>query len=239
MKIKKITSIILFTLISGSTIAQEPTMKQQEDELKDILAIIEGKLENTYANDDLKQEPKEKTSKSGKKIVTIEEYTSQDEESKGINLKSVNGNIDSYDHVYLLNIPIETKLYANQDLYIYPYRDGIIYKDGELISKAPLEDNVETTYCYIKVEESGTIRRFKANQDKSLTVTSNYSTKQVFKNENNKVLEMYQTTFYFDNDHIKSLRCLTTEKKMPMTIGDMNKQMGDLFKFEFPEIVDI
>tara|TARA_B100002019_G_C21272471_1_gene603159 strand:- start:4282 stop:5055 length:774 start_codon:yes stop_codon:yes gene_type:complete len=257
MRKTKIATLLVLSIISSSALSQEePTMKKEEQELQNLLSLIEGKIsENELKEGDKKLDEEKNTSSakidnkisSGKKkIITIEEYLSSSEQQQlssadtdKSQFKSASGDVDSYDHVYLLNIPVKTELYANKDIYIYPYRDGIIYKDGEIISKSPLEENVETTFCYLRVPESGTIRRFKSSDDKSLTIENNYSTKQVFSNEEESKLDLYQSTFYIDNDHIDFIRCLTTEKKMPMTIGDMQKQMGNLFTFKFPEIVDI
>lgn len=240
MKKSYLVTLLSICIFSSSVYAQDPTMKKEEEELKALLLLIEGKLETESKQEKVSNNNQPVTNQDNKKRkIIVEQYLEKPTTEQPQEFSTAAGTINSYDHVYLLNVPIQTKLYANNDIYIYPYRDGIIYKDGEIVSKSPLEKNVETTFCYLKVAESGTIRRFKSADDKFLTITNNYSTKQVFSNENDEVLELYQTTFYIDNEHIDLIRCLTTEKKMPMTIGDMQKQMGNLLKFEFPEIVDI
>ncbi len=267
MKINKLNLCFLsiFGFISiGISANDSKSLTKQEKELQNILNIIEQDIsqkpeDKKTINKSVQTKPVIEDKKTVETIVLNEkEYTvesiEQTEENSPIQLsrfkevKSENIEFDyqsnielasNYDHVYLLNIPIKTRIYANEDLYIYPFRDGVIYKSGSKISASPLNENEKTTFCYIKVKESGQIRRFRASTENYMTIESNYSTKQTYKDNENNTLELYQTTFNVDNPHIDGIRCLTTEKTLPLTIGDLNREFGSLFKFEFPEVIDI
>lgn len=156
------------------------------------------------------------------------------------NLKT-NNEIPSHDHVYLLNIPVQTEIKPNEDLYIYPYRGSIIYDDGKLVSSSPLKFTDKTTFCYFLVEKSGSVRRLKANSPTQLYITGNKSIKGSFSSNLNpkEVLFKYETTFSLNNEHLKAIRCISTENKLPLTIEDFNRETGNRFNFIFPSIVDI
>jgi hypothetical protein len=148
--------------------------------------------------------------------------------------------LSNHDHVYLLNVPINTKIYAAKDIFLYPYRDGLIYDDGKLKSSSPLKFSDDTTYCYLAVEKSGSTRRFK-KETEGLTITGNNSYKMTYRSnlEPDKQIEMYETTFTVDNPHIKGIKCLSTEKDMPLKLSDLNFETGNIFRIEFPPVVDI
>lgn len=158
---------------------------------------------------------------------------------------SKNNEVKTNDHVYLLNIPKNTKIFNNEDIYIYPYRTAIIFDDGKVISSIPLKFNDETTFCYFIVEESGDVRRFKANSnldnDKLITITGNISDSGKFKSHinENKIVHKHTTELQLDHEHIKTIKCISTESEKPLTIEDFNRETGNRFIFNFPPIVDI
>lgn len=172
-----------------------------------------------------------------------------DEENHVTNLNSnqfeenlkINNEIPSHDHVYLLNIPVQTEIKPNEDLYIYPYRGSIIYDDGKLISSSPLKFTDKTTFCYFLVEKSGSVRRLKSDSPTQLYITGNKSIKGSFSSNLNpkETLFKYETTFSLNNEHLKAIRCISTENKLPLTIEDFNRETGNRFNFIFPSIVDI
>ena len=149
---------------------------------------------------------------------------------------------DTPEHVFLLNVPIETKIRANVDLILPPYRDKISYFEGNVTSGSPFDYTSQATYCYLNLEKSGLWRRFKAEEEKYLKVVSNVSNKKVYQYNNDKereIITVYETVFSFDNEHIKNLVCETSEKELPLTIGDLNKATGNLFSFEITPMLDI
>tara|TARA_B100000700_G_scaffold267699_1_gene307781 strand:- start:47111 stop:47938 length:828 start_codon:yes stop_codon:yes gene_type:complete len=175
------------------------------------------------------------------KLNNYKRVSVKDTESDSVpteNQEVKNDEQNDYGHIFLLNIPINTKLYTNEDLYIYPYREGVIFNDGKIVSESPLKNTLKTTFCYMKVKESGQVRRLKSSEDKFITITGNNSTNKTYSNGSENV-ELYETTFTIDNEHIDGIRCLTTEKNLPLTVEDLNKETDNLFKFEFPEIIDI
>lgn len=241
MKLKLIT-VFIFSAIFSTEAVYSQTLTEQEKTLQNILRTIENKdkintekVENK--NSDIKKEVP-LNNENNLQLSRFKEVTTVDTQDN-FNYHEVITPSANYDHVYLLNIPIKTKIFVNQDLYIHPFRDGIIFKSGQQVSFSPLQEQPKTTFCYIKVKESGQIRRFRSSPDNSLTIESNNSTKQVFEDNEKNRLELYQTTFTVDNPHFEGIRCITTEKTLPLTIGDLNREMGNLFRFDFPEIVDI
>ncbi len=147
------------------------------------------------------------------------------------------------EHVFLLNVPIETKIRANIDLILPPYRDKISYYEGNVTSGSPFEYTSKATFCYLNLEKSGLWRRFKSEENKYLKVVSNVSNKKVYNynidDTSKEVVTVYETVFTFDNPHIKNLVCETSEKELPLTIGDLNKATGNLFNFEITPMLDI
>ena len=144
-------------------------------------------------------------------------------------------------HMFLLNVPVRTEIRANIDLILPPYRSSLSYYNGKLVSESPFKYNDEVTYCYLTLEESGVWRRFKANEEKFLTVEHNISNKVKYESsmEEGKVITIYETTFTTDNPHIKSLTCETSEKELPLTIKDLNESTGNLFRFKYTPMLDI
>lgn len=145
------------------------------------------------------------------------------------------------EELFLVNVPIESKLTATIDIQIPPYREMLFYEQGKIVSDYPFNVNSKTTFCYLVLEKSGMWRRFKADPSKILKITSNVTEKQKFQEKNNinNNIEVYKTTITFDNKHIKNLVCETSEKTLPLTIKDLNIATGNLFKFEFTPIQDI
>tara|TARA_B100000073_G_C23708793_1_gene563395 strand:+ start:364 stop:1224 length:861 start_codon:yes stop_codon:yes gene_type:complete len=147
------------------------------------------------------------------------------------------------EHVFLLNVPIETKIRANIDLILPPYRDKISYYEGNVTSGSPFEYTSKATFCYLNLEKSGLWRRFKSDENKYLKLVSNVSNKKVYNynidDTSKEVITVYETVFTFDNPHIKNLVCETSEKELPLTIGDLNKATGNLFNFEITPMLDI
>lgn len=149
---------------------------------------------------------------------------------------------DTPEHVFLLNVPIETKIRANVDLILPPYRDKISYYEGNVTSGSPFDYTSKATYCYLNLEKSGLWRRFKAEEDKYLKVVSNVSNKKTYQyngDSSREVITVYETVFTFDNAHIKNLVCESSEKELPLTIKDLNKATGNLFSFEITPMLDI
>jgi hypothetical protein len=149
---------------------------------------------------------------------------------------------DTPEYVFLLNIPIKTKIRVNVDLVLPPYRDKISYYQGNLTSGNPFDYTSKATFCYLNVVKSGLWRRFKADENKFLNVISNVSHKKLYQyNESDirEIINVFETTFSFDNDHIKNLVCESSEKELPLTIGDLNKATGNLFDFEITPMLDI
>jgi hypothetical protein len=146
------------------------------------------------------------------------------------------------DHMFLLNVPVDTEIRTTIDLILPPYRDKINYFEGKLVSENPFNHSKEVTYCYLELEKSGIWRRFKSSEDKYLKITSNVSNKikyEFSQEGENEVITVYETVFSTDNPHIKQLVCETSKKQLPLTIGDLNKATGGLFKFTYTPMVDI
>ncbi len=189
-----------------------------------------------------------KQEEDSSKVLSTNTEQPQHNVSNQINTLAVQDVVDSKtdlelknEELFLVNVPIESKLTANIDIQIPPYRDMLFYEQGKIVSDYPFNLNTKTTFCYLVLEKSGVWRRFKAEPNKVLKITSNVTEKQKFqqKNDLNNSLEVYKTTISFDNKHIKNLVCETSEKTLPLTIKDLNLATGNLFKFEFTPIQDI
>jgi len=204
-------------------------------------SIVKEQKVETVENNNEDETISEDGNQTQLKLNNYERVSVRETESKNVsneNQRIENNNKNNYNHIFLLNIPINTKIYTNEDLYIYPYREGVIFNDGKIVSESPLKNTLETTFCYMKVKESGQVRRLKSSGDKFLTITGNNSTNKTYSNGKENV-ELYETTFTIDNPHIDGIRCLTTEKNLPLTVEDLNNQTDNLFRFEFPEVIDI
>lgn len=154
---------------------------------------------------------------------------------------SIDEKIKTNDNVYLLNIPVGTEIKPNEDLYIYPYRTAIVFDDGKIVSSIPLKFSDETTFCYLLVEESGDVRRLKENSSFKMIVSDNQSSRGEYLSHlnENKIVEKHNTDLTLDNEHIKAIKCLTTEQNKPLKIEDFNRETGNRFNIIFPPIVDI
>lgn len=149
---------------------------------------------------------------------------------------------DTPEHFFLLNVPVETKLRANIDIILPPFRDKIAYQNGKSTSNDPFEYTSKATYCYLNLEKSGVWRRFKSEENKYLTILSNVSNKKLYQyneEDSREVITIYETVFTFENKHIKNLVCKTSEKNLPLQISDINKATGNLFEFEITPMLDI
>lgn len=145
-------------------------------------------------------------------------------------------------NMFLLNIPSDTKVRANVDLVLPPYREKLSYYKGKLVAESPFSNSTSATYCYLVLEPSGYWRRFKSENSKYLTVLSNVSQKKTYQsniNENSKLVYTHETVFTFDNKHIKNLVCESSEKSLPLTIKDVHDATGNLFSFEITPMIDI
>lgn len=162
---------------------------------------------------------------------------SNTEENIEFNEKDLEKKYGMYNNVFLFNIPLETKIYANKDILIFPHREFVMYDNGNLISTSPIKNEEKTTFCYIEVNKQGNFRRIPASMEndknpKYLTikgVEANLST-QTKKSE---------VSFIFENDHIKALTCVTTEDNHLLKIEDIQKETGYIFRYSFPEIIDV
>lgn len=242
MKKTIIASFIALTTFNISiAIAQDDQITEQEKELNEILQIIEGRVQERNSDGSIKENTNDepKTERRRIRIQTVAPREPEKQEEITSQFQTKGGGVDSYDHLYLLNIPIGTKISVNEDFYVPPYRDGIIYKGGNIQSRSPLFDNIQNTFCHFGINESGHVRRFKAEDNNYLTVESNHSTTDEFIDDDGNTLTLYQTTLFFDNQHIENLRCITTEKNIPLNIGDLDRETGQILEFEFPEVVDI
>jgi hypothetical protein len=154
---------------------------------------------------------------------------------------NIDEKIKTNDNVYLLNIPVGTEIKPNEDLYIYPYRTAIVFDDGKIVSSIPLKFSDETTFCYLLVEESGDVRRLKENSSFKMIVSDNQSSRGEYLSHlnENKIVEKHNTDLTLDNEHIKAIKCLTTEQDKPLKIEDFNRETGNRFNIIFPPIVDI
>lgn len=204
--------------------------KKSEEDKNKLTEIIEQPkmqlVEESVINDDV-----EKVLSTG---IIIEDVNTSERE---LNIEN-----DTPEHVFLLNVPIETKIRANVDLILPPYRDKISYYEGNVTSGSPFYYTSKATYCYLNLEKSGLWRRFKAEEDKHLKVISNVSNKKTYQynaDSSREVITVYETVFTFDNDHIKNLVCESSEKELPLTIKDLNKATGNLFSFEITPMLDI
>lgn len=236
---KKILCTTLLSIFSFGAYADNTT----ELELKKILAQLDPEytVEEVVEADGTKQFELEPTGQI-ETITATNDDNSLKISNNSTDIESVDEElIESFDHVFLLNVPIETQIKPNEDIYIYPYRSAIIYNDGKLVSSSPLKLNDSTTFCYFVVEKSGHVRRMKENSKNTLLITGNKSIKGNFSSHINDkiVLEKFETTFSLDNEHLKAIKCLTTEKKLPLTIEDFNRETGNKFNFIFPSIIDI
>lgn len=206
---------------------------------KTVLKIDESLLSNT--------DKKSIASNADKKILSIEESLNTNivsNESK-YDIDSID-DIKTNDHVYLLNIPKNTQIVNNDDIYIYPYRSAIIFDDGKIVSSVPLKFTDTTTFCYFNVEESGDIRRLRSSNDNpdehAITVVGNNSKHEddvYLSEDSDKPLNIYTTELMLDHKHIKNIKCISTESNDYLTIEDFNRETGNRFNFNFPPVVDI
>ena len=146
------------------------------------------------------------------------------------------------EHFFMLNVPVETKLTANVDLILPPFRDKMAYTNGKSTSTDPFEYTSKATFCYLNLEKSGVWRRFKSDESKYLKVVSNVSNKKLYQyntEDSREVITVYETVFTFDNEHIKNLICKSSESELPLTLGDLHKATGNLFSFEITPMLDI
>lgn len=204
--------------------------------------IIEQQTQNFGNQQYVKKE------EESNKVILSEPMQPSHNVGQQINNLAVQDVIDSKTNIelkneelFLVNVPIQSKLTATIDIQIPPYRDMLFYEDGKIVSEYPFNLNPKSTFCYLVLEKSGMWRRFKSDVNKVLQITSNVTEKQKFqqKNDNNNFIEVYKTTISFDNKHIKNLVCETSEKSLPLTIKDLNLATGNLFNFEFTPIQDI
>lgn len=236
---------------------EELIKNKQENIKRNPVVQNEVVLKNENKNKKPKElvEPKNKLTEivEQPKMQLVEESIVSNEVEKalstGIIIEDINTserelNIenDTPEHVFLLNVPIETKIRANVDFILPPYRDKISYYEGNVTSGSPFDYTSKATYCYLNLEKSGLWRRFKAEEDKYLKVVSNVSNKKTYQyngDSSREVITVYETVFTFDNAHIKNLVCESSEKELPLTIKDLNKATGNLFSFEITPMLDI
>jgi hypothetical protein len=253
MKRKLIVSFLSSLMVSTIAVAQEDPEKELENlinELKSKQVIVLGKQKSAKVAPELDQKVAQDTeillnnpealSEELELIAEIEKTTSkiEDQFDEQVELEP---EIKNADHIYLLNIPVRAKIYANKDFFIFPHREGMIFDDGKIVATTPFKYEDKASYCYVAVEKSGSTRIFPQSKSKALTITVNNSLKKEVKStfDHNLLLEIYETTFGVDNQHIKAVKCITSEKGMPMTIGDFKFETGGQFEFEFPAVVDI
>jgi hypothetical protein len=174
-------------------------------------------------------------------IKLTEKVLNQDLTVKDIHDDGRDIDYSKQNNMFLLNVPAETKIRANVDLVLPPYRETIFYNKGKLVAENPFSNSLNITYCYLVLEPSGFWRRFKSDSHKYLTVKSNVSQKKTYQSNkgDDSLVYAHETVFTFDNPHIKNLVCESTEKSLPLTIGDVNKATGNLFSFEITPMVDI
>lgn len=198
-------------VLEKTEVVEQPNLKLIEKE-----NVLENILENNLMNEDL---------------VTQDIHS----EEKVISLDN------DQNSMFLLNVPLESEIRATIDIILPPYREQVIYYEGKLVSENPFNYNKKVTYCYLNLETSGVWRRFKAEEDKFLKIISNVSSKNKyqFAGEKDSVIEVYETVFTTDNKHIKQIVCESSEKSLPLTIGDLNDATGGLFKFTYTPMVDI
>lgn len=226
---------------------KEPTVekndnKQELNEKEFQTNVTEQETQNFGNQQYVKKE------EESNKVILSEPMQPSHNVGQQINNLAVQDVIDSKTNIelkneelFLVNVPIQSKLTATVDIQIPPYRDMLFYEDGKIVSEYPFNLNSKSTFCYLVLEKSGMWRRFKSDSSKVLQITSNVTEKQKFqqKNDINNFIEVYKTTISFDNKHIKNLVCETSEKSLPLTIKDLNLATGNLFNFEFTPIQDI
>lgn len=223
--------------------SQEPKTLNNNDNKSNINVVDNNVLTQNFGQQQyIKQE------ESKQEVVSTERAQPSHNVTNQINNLAVQDVVDSKtdlelrnEQLFLVNVPIESKLTATIDIQIPPYRDKLFYEQGKIVSDYPFNLNSKATFCYLVLETSGMWRRFKADPSKVLKITSNVTEKQKFQEKNNvnNFIEVYKTTITFDNKHIKNLVCETSEKTLPLTIKDLNLATGNLFKFEFTPIQDI
>lgn len=242
-KQEDILSSVLSQLLEegeGNTVKEQKTKKSEEikpqNEIKNDLdlELNKDKERVLISKTDL-LETENKSDKLLNENIVINDINSNEKE---INVSQ------NQDNMFLLNVPIKTIIRANIDIVIPPFRNKLSYSEGKLVSENPFNYSEDVTYCYLTIEESGFWRRFKSStydQDKKLTIESNNSSKLTYKSSLNKdsIVNVYETTFTTDNKHIKEIVCETSEKELPLTIKDLNKATGNLFKFEYSPMIDI
>ena len=230
--------------IKRNPVVQNEVVLKNEDKKKDAIKESTVVPENENKLTEIVEQPK---------MQLVEESIMNDEVEKvlstGMIIEDINtserelNTADTPEHVFLLNVPIETKIRANIDLILPPYRDKISYYEGNVTSGSPFDYTSKATFCYLNLEKSGLWRRFKSEEDKYLKVVSNVSNKKVYNynidDTSKEVITVYETVFTFDNAHIKNLVCETSEKELPLTIGDLNQATGNLFNFEITPMLDI
>ncbi len=233
---------------ASKVVAEEVKNSQEQQISNNDNKSNVGAVDNNVLTQNFGQQEYIKQEEPKQKVVSIEPAQPSHNVTNQINTLAVQDVVDSKtdlelknEQLFLVNVPIESKLTATIDIQIPPYRDKLFYEQCKIVSDYPFNLNSKATFCYLVLETSGMWRRFKAEPSKVLKITSNVTEKQKFQEKNNinNFIEVYKTTITFDNKHIKNLVCETSEKTLPLTIKDLNLATGNLFKFEFTPIQDI
>lgn len=264
MKIKKISFIVLCLFATNSAIANEKvdiskindlinqisasTSKDNQVKNEKKETVADNKEDQSVLDTLLVGEKTNETSTIKEKETLIETKQNIKNETTVESLKTeIVASNDEYkkENIFLYNIPLETKIYANTDIMIFPNRDMLIYYDGALVTESPLLTSELSTFCYIDVLKQGGFRRIpsfdeKNQNKKGLKIVGSESKSANYSSLNGNGTLLKRThTFLFDNQHIKSLTCVTTEPNKELKTSDIIKATGDLFRFEFPSIIDV
>ncbi|WP_210498397.1 hypothetical protein [Vibrio crassostreae] len=149
----------------------------------------------------------------------------------------------SSDALLVTNIPETSRLFFQDEVKILPYNSIVYYKSGKREYSNPLKDaegnfkNELTTFCSFNLKKFGIGRRMDAGKEFEITGIEHANDQINF--ENFGMVNVQKVTVKLDNEHLKSLTCLSTEKSNPFTIGDVLYETGGVIDFKLRDFISI
>ncbi len=177
---------------------------------------------------------------------TYNEESSENTEEWKYVLRHQNGKLldeKSSDGIYASNIPQTSAMVFQSDFRILPYRNTAYFHNGKRVYYNPLKANNDdfsnslTTFCKLDFVKFEIGRQIDEGQ--------HFGVKKVRYKESEMKFAVHgavtirELKIDLDNNHLKSLHCLSTDKTRPMTIGNIRYETGGLIDFKLRDFVGI
>lgn len=138
---------------------------------------------------------------------------------------------------YLKNIPTSSMLVFKERSSLLPRENTLHFEGGKRVFSEPSSSSTLKSLCIVKLSQSGLGRTIR--KDNSYKITDVQSREKSYQVEGLGTINKQELIFIINDEHVKSVSCMSTQKSTDMNVSDLREITGGILDIELRKYLEI